>query len=136
MSIANLVINYHEQRFLNLHAMAWSQDVPQAYENFATDCRIAALYLASTGSFKEAFALVKMLDSIWVQNETPTLRSDFYITIAKALLVYEHQSDALCAFQENNFPLKPLEKIMKYLPAYDALRLRAVMEKWRQPLKG
>ena len=129
------VRNHIEQRFINLHAMPWSQDVPIVYEKFSNYCRAAALVLASEGNFNDAFSIASLIESIWVHNETQSMWIAFYTGMAKAVLIHERQREALAVVGGDQHLFKTLRKIGKHLSFSDASQLSFFLERCKRQSK-
>lgn len=110
------------QQLENINAMAWSQETPAAYQEFADECRSSALLLASEGNFNEAFSIASLSESLWTKNETPLTWTFFYTDIAKAILSQQEQSDAMAAVSSDPHRIRSLQKIVKVLSPSDALQ--------------
>ena len=79
-----------QQRLQALDARtSWqAQSEPYAYENFAYDCRDAALQLAGEGKLNDAYSVIKLIKSNDLETDNKTLWSDFHAGVEKATKNY------------------------------------------------
>jgi hypothetical protein len=131
MSAENSIRTGLEQRFQNICKMPLSQKGPIVFENFAHDCRFAAMQLAYKGNFQEAFSIASLLDSIW---ETPSDCTSFYVGIAKAILIQQQQDDALSAIRGDERRIKSLQQVVRHLSPSASARLLVFLAKCKQHL--
>lgn len=117
--MSSMIRSRIEQHFIHINSLPWSNTTPEMYERFSNFCRAAALVLAREGNFNDAFFISSLMESLWVQNETPSTWALFYTDIAKAILSQQHQHEAMAAVRSNQ-RFKSLQKIVKKLPPLEA----------------
>ncbi|MBS0648568.1 MAG: hypothetical protein JSS10_05005 [Verrucomicrobia bacterium] len=130
------IIRYRiEQRFKHMNSLPWSSETPAVYEKFSNYCRATALMLAREGNFNDAFSIANLMESLWIQNETPLTWTLFYTDIVKAILSQQQQYEAILAVRSNERGMKSLRKTVKILSPSDALQLSTFLKKCNFPSK-
>lgn len=113
-----------KQQLTVINSKPW-QDRQYAYEDFAYNCRDLALTLASQGRFEEALNIVHW--SRWsegLESENNTLWSDFYVGVAKVILVGKNLDEAFRSFNNQQSHFNSLENVVRLFQESDASKLR------------
>lgn len=110
-----------------LKAIDSKEDRQYAYENFAYDCRDLALTQASQGNFEEALNIISWIRNEGLEPQESSLVRDFYIEIAKAVLVSQKYKEVSFALKNKETHVKALESVIQVFKEPDASKLRVFL---------